>query len=98
MEYPKLKAAQYLRDFTLQLSFSDGTNAEVDLRQELRGGIFDALNDPAYFRSFSLQPQFGTIEWDNGADFAPEFLFELAKASGQQPARTDARLGSRKSA
>jgi len=54
----------------------------VDFKDELTGGIFEALRDPAYFRSFSFQAQFGTIEWDNGADFAPEFLYEMARDCG----------------
>jgi hypothetical protein len=96
MEYPKLKSAQYIRDYTLKLSFTDGTESEVNFKSELTGGIFEALKDPEYFRSFTFQSQFGTIEWDNGADFAPEFIYELSKASGQHMAGIDSR--SRKSA
>ncbi len=98
MECPKLKSAEYVKDFTLKLSFTDGIEAEVNFKSELTGGIFEELRDPEYFRSFTFQPQFGTIEWDNGADFAPEFIYELSKASGQQKAGLDARSRSRKSA
>lgn len=98
MVFPKLTSVEYLKDFTLKLSFSDGTKAEVDFRSELIGGVFETLKDPNYFRSFSLQPQFGTLEWDNGADFAPEFLYDLAVASGKLSAEIDACSRSRKSA
>lgn len=84
MGYPKLTSAEYVKDYILRLSFADGTKADVNFQHELTGGVFESLRDQAYFRSFSVQTQFGTIEWDNGADFAPEFLYELAKASGQQ--------------
>ena len=82
MDYPKLLSVEYLRLFTLRLSFSDGFTAEVDFQDQLTGGVFDALNDESFFRSFILQPQFGSIEWSNGADFSPEFLYDLAKTSG----------------
>jgi len=98
MGYPKLTSAEFIKEFTLRLCFSDGVQADVNFEKEMAGGVFEALRDPNYFRSFSFSPQFGSIEWTNGADFAPEFLYNLAKSSGQQPARFNARPGSRKSA
>lgn len=91
MEYPMLISAEYISEYSLRLSFSDGTTGEVDFKGELTGGVFEALRDPAYFRSFTIQPQFGTIEWDNGADFAPEFLYELVQAGGQHKCGFEAR-------
>lgn len=98
MESPRLTSANFVSGYTLRLAFSNGTEAEVDFEKELAGGVFDALRDPEYFRSFSFHEQFGTIEWDNGADFSPEFLYEIAQAGGQQTAGFDARSRSRKSA
>jgi len=83
MTFPKLISAEYLSGYSLRLTFSDGIKAEVNFQNELTGGIFEALKDPKYFQSFSFRDQFGSIEWDNGADFAPEFLYEFAKTSGQ---------------
>ena len=96
--YPKLLNAQYLEGYKVKLSFSDGSEGAVDLSGELGEGVFEALRDLSYFRSFRVQQQFGTIEWENGADFAPEYLYELTKRSGQQTAGFDARSRSRKSA
>jgi hypothetical protein len=79
MKCPKMVSAEYVKDFTLRLSFSDGMAADVNFANELTGGVFEALKDVAFFRSFTFQAQFGTIEWRNGADFAPEFLYALAK-------------------
>lgn len=98
MEYPKLTSAEYVRGFTLRLAFADGIKAEIDFQNELSGGVFEDLKDPAYFRSFTLHSQFGSIEWANGADFAPEFLYDLAKSSAQRSAGPDSRVHSRKSA
>ena len=61
-------------EFTLHLRFADGTEGDVDLREELYGEVFLPLRDPAYFSQFTLHPELHTITWPNGADFAPEFL------------------------
>lgn len=65
--------------FRLIVDFSNGVTKEVDLSGELYGEIFEPLRDPARFREASLNEETGTVEWPNGADFAPEFLFELGK-------------------
>ncbi len=73
---PRIAEAHYVQDFTLHLWFSDGTEGDVDLGPELYGEIFEPLKDPAFFRRFTLHPDFHTVTWPNGADFAPEFLYE----------------------
>ncbi len=40
----------------------------------LSGPVFEPLRDPAVFRQFQIHPEFHTLVWPNGADFAPEFL------------------------
>lgn len=65
---------QYLGDYRLRLKFNNGIEGVVDLASELYGDIFAPLLDPAYFRSGKLTSR--TIEWPNGADFAPEFLLQ----------------------
>ena len=47
----------------------------VDLSKELIGKVFEPLKDKSYFQSFKIK--YNTVEWSNGADFAPEFLLEL---------------------
>lgn len=76
---PRLIEARYVRAFVLWLRFSDGSEGEVDLAGELSGPIFEPLRDPAYFRSFRLDPELHTIVWPNGADIAPEFLYERVR-------------------
>lgn len=86
---PKLVGADFVGGYSIRLSFSDGTKGEVDFSAELNGGVFEALKDPAFFRSFQFQPQLGSIEWNNGADFAPEFLYQAVRG-GQQTSVHDA--------
>lgn len=68
--------ASYIIDYKLLLKFSNGAEMIVDLENELNGTAFNPLKDKSKFRKFSIV--FNTIEWENGADFAPEYLYELA--------------------
>jgi len=68
--------ARYVNRYTVWLRFEDGTEGEIDLSAELSGEVFEPLKDPAFFRQFRVNPETGTIEWPNRADFAPEFLYE----------------------
>ena len=62
----------------LCLTFSNGTRKTVDVLHLLDGPIFEPLHDPAYFARVAVDPVCGTVIWPNGADFAPEALYELA--------------------
>ncbi len=66
----------------VHVRFSDGTAGEIDLSESLTGPIFEPLRDIEYFRRFSIEGH--TLAWSNGADFAPEYLQELARS--QTPA------------
>lgn len=72
----KVIEARYTQDFTLHLRFSDGTEGDVNLENELEGEVFAPLRDPAYFEQFTVSPELHTVIWPNGADFAPEFLYD----------------------
>lgn len=66
--------AKYIDSYKLWLKFNDGTEGQIDLSSELYGEIFEPLKDISYFKQFSIQGN--TVAWENGADFAPEFLRE----------------------
>ena len=72
----EITQASYINDYKLLLKFSSGAEMIVDLENELNGSVFTPLKDKSNFRKFSIV--FNTIEWENGADFAPEYLYELA--------------------
>lgn len=76
MEPISITEAKYLDGYRLQLTFSDGLTQNVDLKDELWGEVFEPLKDMKNFQNFKLNPF--TIEWENGADFSPEFLYLLA--------------------
>lgn len=75
--------ARHLHDYTLWLKFNDGAEGEIDLIDELEGEVFGPLADPSLFQEFTVDPELNTIVWENGADFAPEFLYEHMKVLAQ---------------
>ncbi len=68
--------ASYDHDYIVRLRFNDGAEGFVDLRDELHGEMFAPLKDKSRFATLRLDPELGTIVWDNGADLAPEFLHD----------------------
>ena len=76
--------AKYLSDFKVDVTFSTGELFTIDLKDELTGEIFKALQDPKVFATLKYETELDTIVWENGADFAPEFLYELASEQMQK--------------
>lgn len=72
-------AIKEVHPFELVVEFSDGVLKRVDLRKELFGEVFEPLNEPEFFQKARLNPETQTVEWPNGADFAPEFLYEAGQ-------------------
>ncbi|MBM3333599.1 DUF2442 domain-containing protein [Candidatus Sumerlaeota bacterium] len=68
--------ARYVRDYIIWVRFNDGAEGEVDLSGELDGEVFEPLRDLKAFKSFRVEPELGTVVWENGADLAPGFLYE----------------------
>ena len=78
---PRVVEARYVRDFVIHLRFSDGVEGDVDLKRELEGEVFEPLKAVAYFQKFQVHQELHTLTWPNGADFAPEFLYEKVQVS-----------------
>jgi hypothetical protein len=82
---PCLSALKYIAAYRLWLQFADGVQGEVDLESELWGEVFEPLRDQAYFQTGQLDKELNTIRWANGADFAPEFLYQLVTKGLKTP-------------
>jgi hypothetical protein len=70
-------SVEYISGYKLRLGFEDGSIKVVDLARHLDGEVFEPLQDPRLFRTARLNPDLDTVVWDNGADMAPEFLYEM---------------------
>ena len=68
--------ARHVVGYVVWLRFRDGTAGEIDLGPALNGPVFESVRDQEMFRQFAIHPEFHTLVWPNGADFAPEFLHD----------------------
>lgn len=71
-----------LPNHRLQIEFEDGAAGTVDLADELYGPMFEPLKDEAFFRQAFLD-EFGTVCWPNGADYAPDTMYDIV--TGKPP-------------
>ncbi len=76
--------ATYLDGYRLSVRFDDGSAKIVDLSPHLDGPNCEPLRDLTYFKSFKVDHDVDTIVWENGADFAPEFLYEIGRDVSEQ--------------
>lgn len=72
----EIERAEYIKDYTLKIYFNNGEIRIADLSASLNGQIFEPLKDLAFFKKYEIK--FNTIEWENGADFAPEYLYDIS--------------------
>jgi Protein of unknown function (DUF2442) len=81
---PSVVRAEYQGEYWIHLVFSDSSEATVNFLQWLDGPVFEPLKDPSYFRRFFIDG--GTVVWPNGADIAPETLYDAVQATRPNPA------------
>ena len=77
--FPRVKQVRHLGEYRLELSFTDGTTGELDLKERVvgRGGVFQPLEDVSFFRQVRVDPEAGTLVWPNAVDFCPDVLYSL---------------------
>lgn len=83
---PRVVSVQPLDDYRLTIRFDDGTEGEISLRDRLFGPVFEPLLDPDAFAEVFVD-EFGAVAWPNGADLAPDGIYEQLRASASQPAQ-----------
>ena len=71
----KIVKVTHAGGYRLLVEFEDGVKGEVDLSGRLFGPVFEPLKDPAFFARVSVD-EFGAVAWPNGADLAPDALYE----------------------
>jgi hypothetical protein len=65
-------------DWKLEVAFSDGTRGVLSIKDRLFGPVFEPLKDPVFFEQVQID-EFGAVCWPNGADLAPDALYEKIK-------------------
>ena len=65
----------YKRDYVFNIKVDDGVAGDVDFHEYIhKGAIFQPLKTKVFFNQAFIEG--GTIAWPNGADVAPETLYE----------------------
>ena len=82
MDILKITNAKYLDGYKIRLTFNDGKVKIVDFEKLLWGEVFEPLKDIDKFKKFRLNPF--TIEWENGADFSPEYLYNIKEIENKK--------------
>lgn len=77
---PAVVRAEPRGAFRLHVVFNDGSENTIDCAEWLDGPVFEPLEDAAFFGRFFVDG--GTVVWPNGADIAPETLYNVA---GRRP-------------
>ena len=75
--------ASYISGHSLRIRFEDDGVRIVDLSVHLDGPIFEPLKDLSFFKRFTVNHDIDTVVWPNGADFSPDFLYEIGESDSQ---------------
>lgn len=81
----KVASVKALPDYGLEVAFSDGARGVVWLKERLFGPVFEPLKDPAVFAQVSVD-EFGAVCWPNGADLAPDALYDRIRSEARTAA------------
>ena len=84
---------EYLKDYCIRIEFNNGESGIANFSDVLNGTVFMPLREREYFRSFQIEGN--TLSWENGADFAPEYLRQLVQTetSAEQTITPESQLG-----
>lgn len=70
----KVVNVDYIKDYIVDLKYSNGEKKRVDFFPLLKSGKKQELLNKYNFILFGLNHW--TLEWYNGVDFAPDFLYQ----------------------
>lgn len=76
----KVRQVKVLDGYRLEISFDDGVHGVVSLSDRFFGSIFEPLKDLKLFSQVRVD-EFGAVAWPNGADLAPDALYETFLAA-----------------
>ena len=75
----RVTAVRALPTYRLEIEFSDGIRGVLGYEARLFGPMMEPLRDPARFAEVGID-ELGVICWPNGADLAPDAIYDRLKA------------------
>jgi len=67
-------------NYKVYIEFNDGTAGVIDFYEKLQNDHRQIIRELLDLEKFKkLKTEMDTICWDNGVDFAPEYLYEQIK-------------------
>lgn len=80
--YHGVKSVEAIEDHQLVIRFDNDERRVFDLKPLLAIGRFRELIPPQAFRK--VRVAFDAVEWENGLDLDPEYLYDQSKACKQK--------------
>src|SRR5436853_3438403 len=79
-------SAEALSEMRLRVVFADGTSGEADLSNflssdKVHGTVFEPLGECEFFGQLRIVN--GAVEWPNGADLAPDAMYDAIREEGR---------------
>ncbi len=71
--YPSVTKVVPSEDFTLAITFDNGEKGVLDMMPYLGFGVFRRIAEYEQFKTVRIS--FDTIEWNQGVDLDPEFVY-----------------------
>ena len=86
-DFNEVRNIKYRGKYIYHIEFDDGVEGDLDFSEYLsKGPVFEALKDRRLFSKATVEG--GTIAWTNGADVAPETLYEKIIHANKPPQQT----------
>lgn len=83
----RLVELRVLADYQLYQRFADGTEGHTQMKERIfrdDAGVFASLRNPEVFAQVTIDPAFGSVQWANGVDIAPDASYTDIRRDGVQ--------------
>jgi len=82
--------AKWIGGYTVFVEFNDGVDGTIDLREKLNSDHRQIVRDLLDINMFkTVKVDYDTLCWENGVDFAPEYLYEKVMADARSRQQTE---------
>ena len=79
--------ANLMDNYRIFVEFNDGINGIIDFKEKLENDHRQIIKELLDLNKFkTVKVDMDTLCWDNGVDFAPEYLYEKIKLENRRVA------------